>query len=591
MDAYQTAKEDIKRAADIAELIGQYVQLKKAGQNLLGLCPFHSEKTPSFTVSPSKQMFHCFGCKVGGDIFRFWMEYHKVSFPQAMRDLADKYQITLPERKLTPAQKQKMDLREILVKINESAVEYFHHMLLKSTKGRSGREYLDSRSVSQAEIEAFQIGYASGEWDGLTNFLAKKRVDMGKAVQVGLVIPKKNGGYYDRFRGRVIFPIYDLRKQLVGFGGRVLDESLPKYLNTPETPIFHKGELLYGIQAAYQPIRESGRVVIVEGYTDVLALYKHGFKEAVATLGTALTKDHIRNLKGYTREAIVVFDSDAAGKGAAIKSLPLFQNEGLSARIMVLPEGDDPDSFINQKGLDEFLKRLDTAMPIFDFYLDLKLSQIKQGVEGQVEFLKEILPVLSEINGSSHRALYTQRLSEKSGINESVIVTELEALQASRPGSGDENRLRKKISESKVKGLDDIHVLNLVIHFPHSVGHLMNNGCRKLLSDPLIKEIFDFICDAYRREGVVVPEELLEKVERAPVRERFREILLLPSFYTEEGVEQAIEEFKDKAHKIKLSESLMKAKGNLEESYQLLLLKRERLGLNRNSHEIFQEDV
>ncbi|MBN1849845.1 MAG: DNA primase [Deltaproteobacteria bacterium] len=591
MDAYQAAKEEIRKAADITELIGQYVQLKKAGRNFLGLCPFHSEKTPSFTVSPAKQMFHCFGCKVGGDIFRFWMEYHKVSFPQAVRDLAEKYHIILPERKLTPAQKQIMDSKEILVKINESAVEYYHHMLLESAKGRAGREYLDRRSISSDVVGRFKIGFASADWDGLTRFFVKKHVDLDKAVQAGLLIAKKNGGYYDRFRGRIIFPIFDLRNRIVGLGGRVLDDTLPKYLNTPETPIFHKGELLYGLQAAYPTIRENGRVVIVEGYTDVLALHKHGFYEAVATLGTALTVDHIRHLKGYTNEAVVVFDSDTAGKGGAIKSLPLFQNEGLSARVMVLPEGDDPDSFTNTRGLDEFLIRLEKAVPLFDFYLDQKVAQIHQGVEGQVDFLKEILPVVSEINSSSHRALYTRRLAEKTGIAEAVVMTELESITSSHSRGQETDRLRMKISESKAKGLDDLHILNLIIHFPHTVGRLMDNDCRRLLSDPLIKEIFDLICETYKQAGRMVPEEVLENTGIDAVRERFREILLLPPYYSTEGVEQAVEEFIEKAHKVKLSESFRKAKDNLEESYQLLLLKRERLGLNRNRNGIFQEEV
>ncbi|MBW1862186.1 MAG: DNA primase, partial [Deltaproteobacteria bacterium] len=294
MDSYQSAKEEIKRVADIAELIGQYVQIKKAGLNYMGLCPFHSEKAPSFTVSPAKQMFHCFGCKKGGDIFAFWMEYHKVSFPQAMRDLAQRYNVTLPERKLTPAQKRKMELQEELFKINGSAAEYFHHILTESDKGEAGRGYLEKRSVDKDCILEFKLGYAPDKWDGLAIFLRSKKVDMGKAAQAGLVISKKNGGYYDRFRGRVIFPIYNLRKQIAGFGGRVLDDSLPKYLNSPETPIFRKGDLLYGLHVAYEHIRATGRVVIVEGYTDVLALRRHGFNEAVATLGTSMTKDHIR---------------------------------------------------------------------------------------------------------------------------------------------------------------------------------------------------------------------------------------------------------------------------------------------------------
>jgi DNA primase len=234
MGDYQSAKEEVRRAADIVELIGQFVQLRKAGQNFVGLCPFHSEKDPSFTVSPSRQMFHCFGCKKGGDVFSFWMDYHKVAFPQALKDLADRYRVPLPEKPLTPFEREKMELRELLFKLNEIAAEYFHGLLTKSEKGRPGRTYFQKRSIPKETILEFKLGYAADEWDGLVSVLERKNVDLEKAAQAGLLIPRKNGGYYDRFRGRVIFPILNLRQQIVGFGGRVLDDSLPKYVNTPD---------------------------------------------------------------------------------------------------------------------------------------------------------------------------------------------------------------------------------------------------------------------------------------------------------------------------------------------------------------------
>jgi DNA primase len=425
MGDYQSAKEEVRRAADIVELIGQFVQLRKAGQNFVGLCPFHSEKDPSFTVSPSRQMFHCFGCKKGGDVFSFWMDYHKVAFPQALKDLADRYRVPLPEKPLTPFEREKMELRELLFKLNEIAAEYFHGLLTKSEKGRPGRTYFQKRSIPKETILEFKLGYAADEWDGLVSVLERKNVDLEKAAQVGLLIPRKNGGYYDRFRGRVIFPILNLRQQIVGFGGRVLDDSLPKYVNTPETPIFHKGEFLYGLHAAYKTIRDSGRAVVVEGYTDVLALRRHGLQEAVATLGTALTREHIRRLKGYAKEAVVVFDADSAGKAAAIKSLSSFMNEGLSSRVMVLPEGNDPDSYVNKNGLDTFLALLSGSVPMFEYYLDLKLSYRGDEVEGKVSVLKEILPVLGALNNASQQSLYVRRLSEKLGVAESAVLEEL----------------------------------------------------------------------------------------------------------------------------------------------------------------------
>ena len=580
MNSYESAKQEIKRSADIVELIGGVVQLKRAGQNHLGLCPFHSEKDPSFTVSPSRQMFHCFGCKKGGDIFAFWMEYHKVAFPQAMRDLAEKYRISLPKKQLTPSEKKNMELKELLFKLNETAAEYFHHILTKSEKGKPGREYLDKRSIPKEIASQFRLGYAPDEWDGLARFLKRKKNDMGKAVQAGLIIPKKSGGYYDRFRARVVFPIFNLRQQIVGFGGRVLDDSLPKYLNTPETPLFHKGKLFYGLNAAYQKIRESSRAVIVEGYTDVLALINHGFHEAVATLGTALTRDHIRMLKGYAKEAVVVFDPDAAGKAAAMKSLSSFLDEGLSPRVMVLPENDDPDSFVNKNGLDGFLKLLNRSMPMFEFYLDLKLSQGGDEVEGKVDVLKEIIPVLSELNNNVQRSLYVRRLSEKIGIAESAILAELRNWHKHLSLEGGESGLRERFSVSRAIIRDDLPLLNLLIHYPHTMERLINHDFRLLLSDPIIIEIFDAIDEIYKSGGECLPADILEGLEREPTRERFREAMLMPPICRHDEVEQAVKEFEDKVNKIKMSESIKKAlkQGDIEGLNKIQKLKRERWG-------------
>ncbi|MBW1804244.1 MAG: DNA primase, partial [Deltaproteobacteria bacterium] len=257
MNSYRSAKEELKGVVNIAELIGQFVQLKRVGLNYVGLCPFHPEKDPSFSVSPSKQMFHCFGCKKGGDIFAFWMDYHHVSFPQALQDLAEKYNVTIEEKPFTAAEKKKMAVKQSLFSSNDIAAEYYHGILMESKGGHPARNYLQKRSLPTDIIDKYRLGYAPDEWDGLVRHLRHRSVDVARAVQAGLIIPKKNGGYYDRFRGRIIFPIQNLRKQIVGFGARVLDNTLPKYLNTPETPIFHKGDLLYGLHEACDAIRKS----------------------------------------------------------------------------------------------------------------------------------------------------------------------------------------------------------------------------------------------------------------------------------------------------------------------------------------------
>ena len=576
MDPYQLAKEEIKRSADIVELIGQYVQLKKAGLNHIGLCPFHGDKDPSFTVSQTKQRFHCFGCKKGGDVFSFWMEYHKVSFPQALKDLAERYNIVLPEKKITPSQKRELDLKELLCRINGAAAGYYNYILEKTGNGKKGIAYFEKRSINPDIINKFKLGYAPDEWDGLVRFLTKKKIDLEKTEKAGLIIPKKNGGYYDRFRGRVIFPIFDMEGRVTGFGARVLDNSLPKYLNTPETPVFHKGELLYGLNTAFSHIRITGRVVIVEGYMDVLALNNHGFYGAVATLGTALTHNHIRKLKGFTREIIVVFDSDNAGKTAAVKSLPLFLNEGLTARVMILPEGDDPDSFINSNGLDAFLSLLDGSVPMFDFYTESKLMGMQTGVTGKVEILKEVIPVLSEISSDLQRSVFIKHFCDKCGVSESIVLDELKRLRSAGTVTDSRIKMESEINRSRVKSLKEYHLLNLLIHSPETAERVFGNDFRLLISDSEVIKIFDRLAEVYRLEKRIDPEELLESLPEGPERDILNEVMLSEPIYKDDTVRQAVSEFENRIQDIILTNSINEAKnsGDLEKLNELIKLRR-----------------
>ena len=562
MDPYQVAKEDIKRAADIVELIGQYVQLKKAGLNHIGLCPFHGDKDPSFTVSQTKQRFHCFGCKKGGDVFSFWMEYHKVSFPQALKDLAERYNILLPEKKITPSQRRELDLKELLYRINNAASGYFNYILEKTGNGKKGIEYFKKRSIGIDTVSKFRLGYAPDEWDGLVRFLTRKKIDLEKAEKAGLIIPKKNRGYYDRFRGRVIFPIFDMEGRVAGFGGRVLDNSLPKYLNTPETPIFHKGELLYGLNSAFGHVRETGRVIIVEGYTDVLALNNHGFHGAVATLGTALTQNHLRKLKGFTREIIVVFDSDNAGKNAAIKSLPLFLNEGLTASVMVLPEGDDPDTFINSNGLDAFLNLLEKSVSMFDFYVEAKQQEMASGVTGQIELLNEIIPIMSQITSDLQRSLYIKHLCEKCGISEAIIHDELARQNKTGPVKGSNRDLGTRIKGSRVKNLKEYALMNLLVHFPETAARILQEDFRFLISDGIVVKIFNKLAEIYRLEQILVPEKVLEGMQEGEEREYFNEVMLSEPMFKKDNVEQAVADFERRIQRILIQQSIIEAKGS-----------------------------
>jgi len=578
MVSYQSAKEEIKRTADIVELIGQFVQLKKAGRNYVGLCPFHAEKAPSFTVNPERQTFHCFGCKKGGDIFSFWMEYHKSSFPETLKDLAERYHVNIVDYRSSPAERLKSELREALFKVNEEAASYFQKVLNHPDKGRPGWDYLARRSVSKEIISEFRLGYSSDGWDGLTGYLGQHHIDRKTAVKAGLIIPKKSGGYYDRFRGRIIFPIFDLRQKIVGFGGRVLDDSLPKYLNTPETDIFHKGEFAYGLHASFKAIRKNDRVIIVEGYMDCLALRKYGVEEVVATLGTALTPSHVRRLKGYAKEAVIVYDSDEAGKAAVLKSLPVFLNEGLSARALVLPDGYDPDSFVNEKGAEKFLELLGRASSMFDFYMKQKLRQMHSGVEEKVRTLKEIVPVLSGLSSDTQRSLYVRRLAETVGVREEILWSELTKFRKNSSDQGFKKRLKQQLFGPRAeKRISDFQQLNLLVHYPHTIERLMNCGCGVLLSDAAVIEIFNTIFKKYRQDGKSSIENLSEGLCSEIARIKLREALSEKCFYLDHEVEQAVSEIEEKAHQKKISAylaSFKEAKGNAEALNQLLELKR-----------------
>jgi len=565
MISYQSAKEEIKQAADIVSVVGQFVQLKKAGKNFVGLCPFHGEKAPSFTVSQDKQMFHCFGCKKGGDVFAFWMAYHSLSFPEALRDLAERYNVQLPEKHFTAEEKKKADYRETLYKINELAAIYFEKELAHPVRGKPGSDYFKKRSISHSIIEEFHLGYAPKGWDGLKQFLLSRKVSLETALAAGVLKRSDKGHYYDLFRERVMFPIIDLtqKKRVIGFGGRVLDDALPKYVNTPETPLFHKGTCLYGFAASRKAIRETGRAIVVEGYMDCLALRKHGLKEVVATLGTALSETPVRKLKGIGKEAVVVFDADEAGKAAAMRTLPIFLNERLSAKAVVLPKGHDPDSFINSSGREAFSRLLDVAPSLFDFYVDQKLGSRPQNIDRKVGILEEILPILAKVRNETQRSLYIRRLSEKSEVAESVVLSALRGVKQSSVKGRFKNEIKQQFASVKPnRSIGEIQLLNLLLHFPETVADLKGHHCRLLISDPMIRRIVDVIFDRQSSSETMTFETIQERLDLDEDRVWLREFGFRPAFCSDREVKQAVRDFIAKAQKKKIAESFKTAMGD-----------------------------
>ena len=440
---------EIKNAADIVDIVSETVLLKKAGKNYIGLCPFHSEKTPSFTVSPDKQIFHCFGCSTGGNVFSFLMKQEGYSFPEAARHLAKRYSVVIPERKLSPDQKRKISERESVLDINRRAGAFFHQGLLSSSAGQKARTYLSERGISEKTINDFKLGYAYDGWDHLLRYFSNKRISPVLLEKSGLILPRKNkSGHYDRFRNRIMFPIFDVNMQVVGFGGRVLDDTLPKYLNSPETAVYNKSRSLYGIHRAKNKCRAAGTVFIVEGYLDLLALHQHGIENSVATLGTALTPEHVKILKRYARRMVLVYDSDDAGIRSARRCVETFWKEHVDFRrqdvfseekadthILVLPADHDPDSFVFEYGAQAFLEAASESPGIITFLMDCAVREHGLTTEGTIRIISALQEPLAAINDQIAQAVYIQKLSERIGVAESAILERIRAVANRRSES------------------------------------------------------------------------------------------------------------------------------------------------------------
>src|SRR4030043_852617 len=409
--------EEIRERADIIEVISDYVTLKKAGTNYKGLCPFHQEKTPSFTVSQEKQLFHCFGCGIGGNIFTFFMKYEQVAFAEAARALAQRYGITIPAVKVTAQDQRKENLRQI----NAVALDFYVRELKQEKEGKVARGYLERRGIERALWEEYGIGYAPARWDALVSHLKKKGVNLKEAEALGLIIPQK-GGWYDRFRDRIIFRIFDLRDRVIGFGGRILNDGQePKYLNSPDSPLYKKGTGFYGLNVARKSIQKAGgKVCIVEGYFDLLSMAQNGVKNVVATLGTALTPEQVRLVRRFGKEFFLLFDPDEAGKKAALRGLEIFMQEEAFPAVIPLPDGMDPDGYFQRGGTPEALR--ERAVPGGEYAMEMLMEGCDRGaVEGKVKAVAAILPFLLQIKDGVRRDFYLKRLAEMVGVREGEI--------------------------------------------------------------------------------------------------------------------------------------------------------------------------
>jgi len=413
--------DQIRQVANIIEIASQYTTLKKRGKKFVGLCPFHSEKDPSFTVDEEKQLFHCFGCGVGGDVFSLVMQKENLGFPEVLRSLAEKYNIELPERKkLSP---KLLKLKEKLFKINESALAFYKKNLFNTTEGRKALEYLKKRNISEGTIQNLKIGYAINSWTSLVDFFKRKGVEVSLLEKAGLALPgQKKEGYYDRFRGRIIFPIFDITGKAVGFGGRTVIDAEPKYLNSPDTPIYSKGNLLYGLNFSKDSVREKRGLILVEGYTDFSALYQAGITNIAASLGTSLTSGQVSLARRFAPKIIINYDSDSAGISAALRAISLCFENGAQINVLILPKGLDPDSFLQKYNTEEYKKLLKKSTPGLKFMTDYFLERGRMDIpEEKALIVKNIVKEIEKIPDSIIRSEYLKQASEILSVDEEVI--------------------------------------------------------------------------------------------------------------------------------------------------------------------------
>ena len=408
--------EELRERADIVELIGSQVRLKRAGRNHLGLCPFHSEKTPSFSVNAERGFFHCFGCGAGGTVFDFVMRTEGVTFPEAVRLLARRYGVTLPESDSDgPAAGE----RDAMLRAAEVASAFFAHVLWKTDSGAPAREYLKRRAISVDNAHEFVLGYAPPQSSALAKALEKRSL-LEPGLKTGLV-KQGSDGVHDMFRGRLIFPIRDGQGRPIAFGGRVLDDRLPKYINSSDSPLYSKARNVYGLFEARRTIAQSDRAIVVEGYVDAISLWQAGFREVVASLGTAVTVDQLRILGRHTRNVMACFDGDSAGQKASIRALPVFLEAGLLGRGIFLPSGLDPDRLIRERGVEAFKSLINSSELLVDYFLRIEAQNARGSISGQARAAERVAEMLRLVGNQFEFDLLSRKAAETLGVSEQLL--------------------------------------------------------------------------------------------------------------------------------------------------------------------------
>ena len=492
---------EIRARASIVEVISDYVTLKKTGRNHIGLCPFHGEKTPSFTVSDEKGIFHCFSCKVGGSVFNFLMEYDHLSFPEAVDCVGKRYGIAV-EGLGKNSNSQAEDDREALYRLNECAAANYHRVLFDDVLGRKALDYIKKRGIEESIAKRFMLGFAPAYGSGLVEIIKKQKLSLKDALRLGLVGQREGGRFHEKFFDRLIFPIVNAGGKVTGFGGRVLEQGIPKYLNSSDTPLFRKGSTLYGLFQSKESIRKRDRVVVVEGYLDVIALHQYGVDHAVATLGTALTVEHVRALSRYTKNVIAFFDGDGAGSRAAERSFEIFVEAGLLGRAAFLPNGEDPDTFVRAHGKEAAEALLDKSVPLADYYFSCLEQRYGKTLQGKSRIAGEISRMLQKVRNPFEVDLLIARAVDSLSIREELLRQPLQSSVPAMPSA----IVSRRLSTGNLGNRDDVaerSLITLILRYPRIAGYVLGDTDVRQWLGSAWQEVLDLIRAHWQEHGNV----------------------------------------------------------------------------------------
>lgn len=444
--------QQVRSSVNILDIVSEYVSLKKSGRAMVGLCPFHSEKTPSFNVNQDKQFFKCFGCGKGGDVFTFLMEIEQISFPEALQKLAERAGIAMPH-----AEHEEISLPDPRQRMYEAylfVTKLYQHVLTATPYGRQAMEYLRKRGISEQTIEEFQLGYAPDSWNFVTDKLHSRGFDLSMAVDAGILAENEAGKVFDRFRNRIMFPIHDTQGRIIGFGGRSLDGSHPKYLNTPETPLFQKSKTLYNLHRARQAMKKRDQVIVFEGYMDVISAWQAGFHQSIATLGTAFTEHHAKLIRRNTQQVILCYDGDNAGQEATERAVGPLQQAGCNVKIAPLPQGIDPDDFLRKKGAEAFSQQvLLQAVPVTTFRIQQLRSRFRLHDEAdQASFIQEALRIIAQLDSAVERDLHERALAEEFNLSPEAVKLEARRIYKQEKSNRQRDKLNRDWNNTSNNG-------------------------------------------------------------------------------------------------------------------------------------------